>query len=282
MSAAAAPREEQESELRALPQAERATVAPREEKLSSPGVVRARAAQRGYFRWLRFSRLAQAVFLGLSLIFVVWAAPWLPKGLDTADYKPEVAFTALLLLDLAVAGVLAWVFRGLANRDRETLLVLGEVFDASTGLHSRTYLDDRLPLECERARRGGDVFSVLILQLQISSATPGATIELPPHALEEIAQLINRQTQRSDLVAHLGGAEIAVLANGVDKTTRVTLLQRLSISVEAAVPQLLAGEAIVTIRCGAATYGVDGAQPDILIGAARSASILAVRRGKAA
>jgi hypothetical protein len=141
---------------------------------------------------------------------------------------------------------------------------------------------ERLAQECEPARRGGDVFSVLIMQLQVSSATPGPTLELPAHALEDIAQLIDRQTHRSDLVTHLGGAEIAVLANGVDKNTRVRLLQRLRISVEAALPQLLEGEANVRAKCGAATYGVDGTQPHVLIKTARTASILAVRRGKAA
>lgn len=261
----------------------RLTQAVRSDSPSAKRLQRARAAHRGYFRWLRLSRLAQAAFIVFAAFFFLWALPWLPRGLDTDDYTPELALTVYLVVGVAAAAIFASVFQELARRHRERLVLLGEFFDETTGLHSRTYLNDRLALECERAKRGGAVFSLLVLKFQFSGSIARRTSALSRAALQELAQLIDSRTHPSDLVARLSGAELAVLATGVDRTSREELVDRLRGELEAALPRLLSGSATAAVKWGAATFGEDGTSPDALVQAARTDSILAVRRlGEAA
>jgi diguanylate cyclase (GGDEF)-like protein len=257
--------------------------AERSDTLSAKRLERARAAHRGYFRWLRLTRLTQAAFVILAVLFLLWSLPWLPKGLDTADYTPELAFTIYLVVGVAAAAVLASAFQEFARRDRESLLLLGELFDETTGLHTRTYLNDRLVLECERAKRGGRVFSLLVLQFRATASPAGEAPALSAPALQEVGQLVDSRTHASDLVARLSGAELAVLATGVDRAGRMALVERLRRELEAVLPGLVVGSTNVAVKCGVATFGEDGVNPDALVHAARTDSILAVRRlGQAA
>ncbi|MCH8056169.1 MAG: diguanylate cyclase, partial [Deltaproteobacteria bacterium] len=86
------------------------------------------------------------------------------------------------------------------------------VYDEATGLHNRTFLYDRLSLECERAEHSGGVFYVIILQIRLYRPTLGPLPTLSNAMLQQVAELINRLTRRSDLVALLGGSELAILA----------------------------------------------------------------------
>ncbi len=254
----------------------------RTETPSEARLQRARAAYRGYFRWLRLSRLTQAAFIMLAGFFLIWSLPWLPRGLDSDDYTPELAFTVLLVTTVAFVAVLSSAFRELAHRDRESLVLLSEFVDEATGLHARGFLNDRLALECERAERGGEVFSIFVVQIHTGSSSRGQTPELTPEALRKLAELIDREARPRDLVARLSGAELAILAGGIDRASRVPLLESLREAVELALPQLLNGTANAVVRYGAATYGEDGKSPDVLIQNARTDLALAVRRAKAA
>ncbi len=242
-----------------------------------------RAAHRGYFRWLRLSRLALAAFALMAALFLLWALPWLPKGLDAGDYTPELGLTTYLVTGVAVTAVLALVFQELARRNRESLLLWGTVYDEATGLHNRAYLYDRLSLECERAELSGGVFSAVVLQIRLDSPTSGSTPALPRAALREVGELLDGLTHASDLVALLSGSELAVLAMGADRNERGTLQERLRGAVAAGLPRLLPRPALVAVRSGSATFGEDGKDPDTLIQAARAAAMLAPRRtGQAA
>ncbi len=261
----------------------RLTQPARSDSPSAKRLRRARAAHRGYFRWLRLSRLAQAAFIVFAAFFFLWALPWLPKGLDTDDYTPELALTVYLVVGVAAAAIFASVFQELARRHRERLVLLGEFFDETTGLHSRTYLNDRIALECERAKRGGAVFSLLVLKFHFGGSVARRTSALSRAALQDLAQLIDSRTHPSDLVARLSGAELAVLATGVDRAGRKVLVDRLRGELEAALPRLLSDSATAGVQWGAATFGEDGTSPDALVQTARTDSILAVRRrGEAA
>lgn len=253
------------------------------EPLSPERLQRAREAHRSYYRWLRLRRLALVAFFVMATLFLLWVLPWLPAGLDTDDYTPQLAFTVYLLGAVAVTGALALASRELVRRERERLMVWAAVYDETTGLHSRTYLYDRLSLECERAERGSDGFSVLTLQIRIGSPASVSPPTLSNAALERVAELVDRLTHPGDLVALLSGSELAILAIGVDQADRRPLLERLRAAVAAELPQFLNGLAIVDVIGGAATYGVEGKEPGVLIQAARTAATLALpRRGQAA
>jgi diguanylate cyclase (GGDEF)-like protein len=238
---------------------------------------------RSYYRWLRLRRLAFAAFMILGFFLVLWLVPWLPGGLDTADYTPELAFTVYLLGGVALTALLVLGFQELARRNRERLTLWSTVYDEATGLHNRTYLYDRLSLECERAKRTGGVFSIIVLQLRIGSPTSVSAPTLSRQALRQVAEVINSLTHPTDLVAMLTGSELAVLAIGVDRESRRALQERLREAVAAELPRLLDAKAAVDVKGGVATYGVDGNDAGTLVQAARTSAVLGVpQRAQAA
>lgn len=242
--------------------------------LSPERFGRARAAYRNYYRWLRLSRLALGAFIIMGGFILLWLVPWLPSGLDTSDYTPEMAFTVYLLGGAALIGLLALGLQERARRDRERLMVWATVYDEATGLHNRMYLYDRLALECERSRRSGGVFSLIVLHLRIGASESGRPLALSKTTLEMVGELVNRLTQPSDAVALLSGSELAVLATGVDKKSRAALQQRLRSAIATGLPAFLGEPAAVDVKASAATYGVDGTDAEALVHAARTAALL--------
>ena len=253
------------------------------DRLSPERLREARGAHRSYYRWLRLNRFAMAAFVAMTALLVLWLLPWAPSGLEADDYTPELAFTVYLLGGVAVVGVLVLLSRELVRRHRESLMVWAAVYDEATGLHNRTYLYDRLSLECERAERSGGIFSVIVLQIRIGSSATEPVPALSNVALENVADLINRLTHPADLVAMLSGSELAVLAIGVGREQRVALLERLRTAVAAELPEFLDKTAVVDVIAGGATYGVEGSEAGALVQAARTAATLALpQRGRAA
>ena len=238
---------------------------------------------RSYYRWLRLRRLAFAAFVVLGIFLLLWLVPWLPSGLDTDDYTPEMAFTVYLLGGVALTALLALGFQELARRNRERIMLWSTVYDEATGLHNRTYLYDRLSLECERAKRTGGMFSLIVLQIRIGNPTVGSAPTLSHQALRQVAEATNSLTHPTDLVALLTGSELAVLATGVDREHRRAVQERLREAVAAELPRLLDAPAVVDVKGGVATYGVDGNDAGSLVQAARTSAVLGVpQRAQAA
>lgn len=234
----------------------------------------AKKIHRSYYQWLRLSRLALAAFFVMAGFFFFWAIPWMPSGLDADDYTPELAFTVYLLAGMSITGILALGSRELVRRKREGLIAWSAVYDEATGLHNRTFLYDRLSLECERAERSGGVFYVIILQLRLYGSTLGPLPTLSNAMLQQVAELINRLTRRSDLVALLSGSELAILAFELGRESQDDLLERLRNAVAAELSRLLDGSAMVNVAGGVATYGTQGKEPGALIHAARVAAAI--------
>jgi diguanylate cyclase (GGDEF)-like protein len=231
---------------------------------------------RSYYRWLRASRLIMAAFLTLAALFLVWVLPWLPSGLDTADYSSNVAFTIYLLAILSATGMTTLVVREQAWRKRESLMVWTAVYDEATGLHNRTYLFDRISLECERAERMGGVFSLFVLGIWVGGVGSGSPPTVSDTALQRVAEFINRLSRPTDLVALLSRSELAVLMIGVDREKRAPLLERIRATVVAELPALLDRPASIDVIGGASTYAVEGKEAASLIQAARAAATLAL------
>jgi diguanylate cyclase (GGDEF)-like protein len=243
----------------------------------------ARAAHRSYYRLLRLSRLAYVAFFTMAALLLLWMAPWVPSGLDAEDYTPQLTFTLYLLLAVVFSALVVIALRELTRRRRESLLVWAAVFDEATGLHNRTYLYDRLSLECERAERIGGVFSILVLQIRFGKSPSERPPSLSDAAWQKMAELINRNTHPTDMVALLSGGELAVLAMRVDRESRKALLERLRTALAVELPALLPKAPFASVVGGVATYGVEGTDAGALVQAARAAAALALpSRGQAA
>jgi diguanylate cyclase (GGDEF)-like protein len=225
-------------------------------------------------------------FIFTAAIALLWLVPWIPAGLDTKDYTAQVGFTVYLLLAVAVFGILSLFVQERTRRNRESLMVWSSVYDETTGLHNRTYLFDRLALECERARRGGSVFSVIVLQIRGGNTRTRPDQKPDPLSsggLRKIAEIIDSMTHPTDMVSMLSNSELVVLAIQIDRETRHSLQERLGEAVSLKLPELLSSDAVFDVKTGSATYGVDGNEPSALVQAARTSAAFGVRaRPKAA
>lgn len=241
-----------------------------------PAQRAARNVHSGYYRWLRLSRLAMGAFVVLGVLFLAWAVPWLPSGLDADDYTPQLAFTVYLLGGAALTGVAALLLRELAFRNRERLMVWSTVYDETTGLHNRSYLYDWLALECDRARRNNAVFTVIALQIRLGGGARQREQGLSTGALRDLADALQPLLGPAGLIALVNAGELAIVEIGLGRDGRRAVAEQLRSAASAHLERASDTKASTDVRAGTATYGVDGSGADELVQAARTAAALAL------
>jgi len=216
-----------------------------------------------YYALLRRSRFLVVAFWTAMLYFLFWAIPWLPGGLSEEDYTRQVTLTLGLGSVCAALGVGALVVREHLRRTREALLAWRTVYDDATGLYNRRYFYDRLSLECERARRQGATFSLILMRLEHGTG-PGCGPSAG--ALRRLAAALARAARSNDLVAQLGGGELAVVVMGASSKMVPQVADRLRSALEGS---LVDSGHRLNLRLGAATYGARARHPSTLLREAR-------------
>jgi len=237
---------------------------------SEAGATSTETPQRGgvslhlrYHALLRRSRLMAVAFWVAIAYFFYWAIPWFPGGLSDEDYTERVALTLVLGSVCVILGVGTLILRGHLRRTREVLLAWTAVYDETTGLYNRRYFFDRLSLECERARRQGATFSFVLMRVEHSTGHgrgPSAG------ALRRLGAVLTRTMRSNDLVALLGGNELAVVAMGVPRKLAPQVVERLNRALEGSLVD--SGERL-SLCLGVATYGARCRDPSTLLRSAR-------------
>jgi diguanylate cyclase (GGDEF)-like protein len=237
---------------------------------SEEGATSTETPQRGgvslhrrYLALLHRSRLMGAAFWVTIAYFFYWAIPWFPGGLSDEDYTERVTLTLILGGVCAILGVGTLILRGHLRRTREVLLAWTAVYDETTGLYNRRYFFDRLSLECERARRQGATFSFVLMRVEHSTGHgrgPSAG------ALRRLGAVLTRTMRSNDLVALLGGNELAVVAMGVPRKLAPQVVERLNKALEGSLVD--SGERL-SLCLGVATYGTRCHDPGTLLRSAR-------------
>jgi diguanylate cyclase (GGDEF)-like protein len=212
-----------------------------------------------YYALLRRSRLMAVAFWVATAYFFYWAIPWFPGGLSEEDYTERVALTLIIGGLCIILGVGTLVLRQHLRRIREALLAWTAVYDETTGLYNRRYFFDRLSLECERARRQGATFSLILMRIEHSNRhgrSPSAG------ALRRLGAVLTQTARSHDLVALLGGNELAVVAMGVPRKVAPQVVDRLK---KALGGSLVDSGDRLTLRLGVATYSARCRDPSTLL-----------------
>jgi diguanylate cyclase (GGDEF)-like protein len=191
--------------------------------------------------------------------FFYWAIPWFPGGLSEEDYTKQVALTLILGGLCVTLGAGTLILRQHLRRIREALLAWTAVYDETTGLYNRRYFFDRLSLECERARRQGATFSLILMRVEHSNRHGRS---LSPGALRRLGAVLTRSARSNDLVALLGGNELAVVAMGVPRKVAPQVVERFKKALEGSLVDL--GDRL-NLRLGVATYGARCRDPSTLL-----------------
>jgi diguanylate cyclase (GGDEF)-like protein len=139
--------------------------------------------------------------------------------------------------------------------------------DPLTGLLNRRAFAERCGHELARARRTGEAFAALVIDLdhfkQINDRDGHAAGD---EALVDLAAMLRRELREIDSVARIGGDEFAVLLPATSPAGAATAAGRLR------------GAARVPISIGSAIYGIDGHTTEELARAADAALYEAKRR----
>jgi diguanylate cyclase (GGDEF)-like protein len=219
-----------------------------------------------YYLWVT---LYAAYYLGrwATAAHVVFIAAAYAATLVAIDPGPIGASRWLTTVGMAAGS--AVVVRVLSERiDRLVAeLRLAAATDPLTGLLNRRAMGERLGHEMARARRTGEAFATLLIDVdsfkQINDSRGHAAGDA---ALEALAGVLTRELREIDTVARIGGDEFAVLlpATGVAgaQATAARLRERAGVS----------------ISVGAAVYGIDGLTGEELARAADAALYEAKRR----
>ena len=218
---------------------------------------------RRYYLLLRRSRLMAVAFWAATSYFLFWAIPWFPGGLSEKDYTERVALTVLLGGVCTFLGVGTLILREYLRRTREALLAWTTVYDDTTGLYNRRYFYDRLSLESERARRQGTTFSLIVMHFE---HTGGHGRGPSARGLRRLAGALTRAMRPEDMVALVGGNELAVVAMGVSRKMVPQVIERLKRALEGSLVD--SGERL-NLRLGASTYGARCRHPSTLLRLAR-------------
>jgi len=152
--------------------------------------------------------------------------------------------------------------------------------DALTGLHNRREFDDQLRKQIARSRRSGEVFSLLLADLdQFKAINDTRGHQAGDRALRETADLLRAAVRAEDLVARFGGDELAILMPGCAADAAREAADRLLKAVRRAAIPTGPGPK-VTLSIGCASYPEQGTDAATLIAGADRALYQAKRAGR--
>ncbi len=152
--------------------------------------------------------------------------------------------------------------------------------DALTGLPNRTLLYDRMHDCSYRARRTGDRFALLVVDLnRFKEINDTLGHHIGDLVLQQIASRLTKLLRSSDMIARLGGDEFAILLSPVlDRFAVTNLSERLKTALDA--PLLCKGLTLdVNASVGAAIFPDDGTDMTELIQKADVAMYVAKNAG---
>ena len=156
-------------------------------------------------------------------------------------------------------------------------------YDSLTGLPNRRDFAERLTETLKRAKRTGNMFGVLFLDIDRFKLINDS---LGHHAGDELLQIAARRIQscvrESDSVFRLGGDEFTVIAEGLEHSEEEAALVARRIIEAVSKPATLDGgrELIVTTSIGIAIFPNDGTDADKLMKNADAAMYLAKESGR--
>ncbi|MDX6616741.1 MAG: hypothetical protein QOD60_1832 [Solirubrobacterales bacterium] len=214
-----------------------------------------------------FSRWEWALCVAVSvasytLLIVTMGIP--AAGTATNDYS-VMHFLVLTVGTLLVVGGGLVALRERVSALMERLTDAARA-DGLTGLRNRRGLIESLETEIERARRGHRQVSLLILDLdRFQEVNDRWGHEVGDRLLRRVGAVLERVTQRSDLVARTAGEEFTILLPENDKSRAHLLSERILVQLRRSFTR---EDRQLTASIGVATYPEDAESADELVNVA--------------
>jgi GGDEF domain-containing protein len=196
-------------------------------------------------------RLSFSVVCVSWFLFLSWALPLGPFGMTLQSYDAAVAVGFVLGLTVINTSFGFWIVWRPMFRDESPLEFWRVLFGAQLLIRQPRQFQQRLELECRRARKSGEPFSLIVLHL----AEP--EVVSPRRRRRNggwnVAALFVRGIARTeDIVADAGPDEVWLLALGADDEGRRTIVHRIA---RARDDQSGTTRALRSASIGSATFG---------------------------
>lgn len=240
-----------------------------------------------YLQAIRLRNLAIAVIGGLLIVTTI-VAYWLAALIARPLGRLTSAAAKVSAGDLSVGlpaggggevGYLTQVFNAMVEslrKNREELERLSTT-DSLTGLGNRRHLMNLLTQEIERARRAGQPFSILMLDVDhFKKYNDTYGHQAGDDILVRVSMVLRDSIRPYDNAARYGGEEFLVILSGASLNDARECAERIRKKVREA---QLGGEP-VTVSIGVAEYPSHGDTADAVIGQADAALYEAKRAGR--
>ncbi len=152
--------------------------------------------------------------------------------------------------------------------------------DALTGLPNRRYFDRRLTEECERSKRYGHPFALLMIDLDgFKAINDTFGYAIGDSVIQQVAAALKRVIRSSDMVARFGGDEFAVIVPEADQESAIHLAEKIKLVLAASKLHLPNDTQRYVSACmGLAVYPIEGDNPQSLFELADQRMFRAKRR----
>ncbi|MCK7499161.1 MAG: diguanylate cyclase [Comamonadaceae bacterium] len=153
--------------------------------------------------------------------------------------------------------------------------------DSLTGLHNRRFLDQLLPIEISRARRGGRTLSVIMIDIDNFKLLNDAHgHDAGDHVLQRVASTLRGAVRASDLACRYGGDEFTVVMPGVDARGAAHKIRSICAAIRENAFSYRGAHLTLTLSAGVAEIPAAGASPEDLLHAADAALYRAKQAGR--
>lgn len=233
--------------------------------LLAVAVVMVWRAGRDEFRIYQLSAVFAAL-LALAFLFRGWAS--LQVMLDPAQ---DLALARAILFVGTSLYLMGWTFSitvACYFREHQRTLQLASE-DVLTGLPNRRSIDETLTRTLERARRHGETFAVVMMDLnRFKRVNDELGHQVGDALLVEVARRLRRFLREADYAGRLGGDEFLLIVYGIDnRASAGRVAERLRGALNG--PAVLGTDTVsVAIAVGVAIWTDDGDSVDALLTAA--------------
>lgn len=181
---------------------------------------------------------------------------------------------ALRLLTLIAGQAAATIQRLLLYEEMRRLAITDDL----TGIYNRRHFLERLQNEIERARRYGQAFSLLFIDIDnFKELNDSFGHQLGDRILGELGSILKHWARSSDIVARYGGEEFVVLLPMTDKARGMIAAERLRTRIER---HTFYRRKKLTVSVGVGGFPGDGDSVERLLGCVDEALYMAKNTGR--
>jgi diguanylate cyclase (GGDEF)-like protein len=167
-----------------------------------------------------------------------------------------------------------------AQKEADQLRELAATTDALTGLRNRRFAEERLAAEFERAKRYGQLLSVLIMDIDhFKQVNDTYGHDTGDRVIKQFGALLQRHARSTDVVARWGGEEFLLIAPHTDIAGAMQNAERICAAARCLAVPADQQEIRFTVSIGVAQFGQEAHSLD-LVKTADQALYLAKRTGR--